>query len=215
MDKIVGVMPIKLNNERLPGKNTKLLGEKPLIQYVLSTLLESQKLNKIYVFCSNEVIKESITDGVEFLKRPAFLDLPTSNFTQIFEEFIKLVKADVYVYAHATAPFITTDTLNQCIDAVISGQYDSAFTATKIQDFLWQDGKPLNFKKDNLPRSQDLQPIYRETSGIYVFKKEVFEKTHSRIGERPFIKEVGFREAVDINTIQDFELAELIIQEKR
>ena len=120
------------------------------------------------------------------------------------------VSADIYVYAHATAPFIKPETTQECVDKVLSGKYDSAFCAVKIQDFLWCNGKPLNFDATNLPRSQDLAPIYRETSGVYVFKKEVFLNFHRRIGEKPFIKEVGFKEAVDINNPEDFKLAELL-----
>ena len=131
---------------------------------------------------------------VTFLKRSPELDLPTSNFTQIFTAFSNEVDADVYVYVHATAPFISQETIKQCVEAVRSGEYDSAFCATKIQDFLWKDGEPLNFDAANIPRSQDLEPIYRETSGFYAFTKEVFKRTHRRIGLHPFIKEVTFVE---------------------
>ena len=44
MPKIVAVMPIKMNNERLPGKNTKILGDKPLLRYELDTLLKIKEL---------------------------------------------------------------------------------------------------------------------------------------------------------------------------
>jgi len=121
------------------------------------------------------------------------------------------IDADIYVYAHATAPYIELDTAKECIEAVLSAQYDSAFCAVKIQDFLWQDGQPLNFDASNVPRSQDLPIIYRETSGIYVFTKEVFKKYKRRIGIHPFIKEVTFREAIDINEPEDFKLAEMFL----
>lgn len=209
--KIVGIMPIKLNNERLPGKNTKLLGDKPLLQYELISLLKTNMLDSINVYCSDESVCEYLPDGVTFIKRPDFLDLPTSNFSQIFENFISVVDADIYVYAHATAPFITVDTMKQCIEAVESGEYDSAFCAVKIQDFLWENGEPLNFDASNVPRSQDLNPIYRETSGVYVFRKEVFEKYHRRIGTKPYVKEVSFKEAVDINNPEDFDLAQALL----
>lgn len=209
--KIVAIMPIKLNNERLPGKNTKLLGDKPLIQYELDGLRKTQLLDEIYVYCSDESIVPFISEGAEFLKRPDFLDLPTSNFTQIFECFMKEVDADIYVYAHATAPFISCETMKECINAVISGKYDSAFCATKIQDFLWQNGEPLNFEAENIPRSQDLIPIFRETSGVYVFTKEVFMDMKRRIGRKPYIKEVSFKEAVDINNPEDFEMARCLL----
>ena len=107
--------------------------------------------------------------------------LPCYNECLTIEKVIERYKkalpdADIYVYAHATAPYITVQTMQQCIEAVQSGKYDSAFCAVKIQDYLWQDGEPLNFDAANVPRSQDLKPIYRETSGVYVFTKEVFEK---------------------------------------
>ena len=53
------------------------------------------------------------------------------------------------------------------------------------------------------------QVIYRETSGIYVFTKEVFQKYKRRVGKHPFIKEVTFKESIDINEPEDFELAEM------
>lgn len=209
--KIIAIMPIKLNNERLPGKNTMLLGGKPLLQYELDNLKEINLIDSINVFCSNEKIIEFLPDGINFVKRPEFLDLSTSNFTQIFEIFMKEHDADVYVYAHATAPYISVQTMKECIDAVVSGKFDSAFCAVKIQDYLWKNGAPLNFDASNIPRSQDIEPIYRETSGIYVFTKEVFEKYHRRIGVNPFVKEVSYKEAVDINNPEDFELAEALL----
>lgn len=213
MGKIVSIIPIKMNNERFPGKNTKLLCGKPLIHYVQENLLSEDRIHERYVFCSNDEIQQYLLPGIQYLKRPSYLDEPASNFTQIFAEFMQLVPADIYVYAHATAPFIKRSTTQECIDQVLSGKFDSAFCATKIQDFLWQDGKPLNFNAANLPRSQDLNPIYRETSGVYVFRKDVFLSCHRRIGLNPFIKEVTFREAVDINTQEDFTLAEILAEQ--
>lgn len=209
--KIVGVMPIKLQNERLPGKNTKILGDKPLLQHALDNLVKTNKCDSINVFCSNEEVIKYLPKEVNFLKREDYLDLPTSNFTQIFDSFISKVDADVYVFMHATAPFVSVETMNECIDAVVSGKYDSSFCAVVIQDFLWMDNKPLNFDASNLPRSQDLKPIYRETSGIYVFTKEVYQKLRRRIGENPFIKVVSYKEAVDINNPEDFDLAEALV----
>ena len=189
------------------------MGNVPLIEYIQRSLLEVEFINERYVFCSNEEIKNFLLSGTIFLKRNEKLDLPISNFTQIFESFIELIQADIYVYAHATAPFVKAETVRECVKRVLSGEYDSAFCAVKIQDYLWQNGKPLNFNANNLPRSQDLEIIYRETSGVYVFTREVFEKYHRRIGDRPFIKEVNFIEAIDINEGEDFNLAETMLKQ--
>lgn len=208
---IRGIMPIKLKNERLPGKNIRLLGEKPLLQYQLDNLKETRLVDSITVYCSSSEVVHFLPEGIEFLKRPKELDRPTSNFNQIMDSFIKKVYGDIYVYIHATAPFVTVDTMCECIEAVKSGKYDSAFCASVIQDYLWQDGKPLNFDARNIPRSQDLKPIYRETSGIYVFTKKLYDSLHRRIGNNPYIKKVTYKEAVDINNPEDFMLAESLI----
>ena len=209
--RIIAIMPIKLHNERCPGKNTRILGTKPLLQWELDSLKATGLCESINVFCSSNDVVPYIPEGVNFVKRPEYLDLPTSNFTQIFESFMAEYDADIYVYAHATAPYITVETMRQCIEAVKSGSYDSAFCAVKLQDYLWQDGEPLNFDASNLPRTQDLKPIYQETSGVYAFTKDVFLKYHRRIGKKPFIKEVSFKESVDIDNPEDFDLAEALV----
>ena len=208
---IAGFMPIKLHNERCPGKNTRLLGNKPLLQYELDNLKATGLCDSISVFCSNEAVIPYLPEGVTFVKRPEYLDLPTSNFTQFTEVFTEKQDADIYVMAHATAPFISIETMTELIEAVKSGNYDSAFCAQKIQTFLWQENKPLNFDPSNLPRTQDLKPIYQETSGVYVFRKEVFQKFRRRIGQKPYIKVVSFKEAIDIDEEEDFSIAEAML----
>lgn len=209
--KIVAIMPIKLNNERLPGKNVKMLGDKPLIQYALSNLEQVKELDEIYVFCSDPAIKKYLTPKVKFLQRPKYLDEPNSNFTQIFEEFMVQVDADIYLYAHATAPYVTPVTIRKVIWNVTDGGYDSSFTAEKIQDFLWMDKEPLNFDAANIPRSQDISPIYRETSGVYAYTKEVFQKYHRRVGVNSCPVSVSKKEEIDINYPSDFTMAELFL----
>ena len=209
--KIVAIMPIKLKNERCPGKNIRLLGSKPLLQYELDSLKQTKMCDSINVYCSNEEIISYLPNGINFIKRPEKLDLPTSNFTQIFDEFMTNIDADIYVYAHATAPFVTVQTMKKCIESVAYGDYDSAFCAVKLQDYLWQDGIPLNFDASNIPRTQDLKPIYQETSGVYDFTKNVFLKYRRRIGINPYIAELNFKEAIDIDTPEDFELAEVMV----
>lgn len=209
--KIVAIMPIKLKNERCPGKNTRMLGQKPLLQYELDGLLETGLCDNICVYCSDESVIPYLPCGVDFIRRPKELDLPTSNFSQIFRCFSSQMDAEIYVYAHATAPFISVGTMIQCIESVKSGKYDSAFCAVRLQDYLWKNGEPLNFDATNLPRTQDLEPIYQETSGVYVFTKDVFAKYGRRIGVNPFIKEVSFKESIDIDEPKDFELAEAMV----
>ncbi|MCD8107328.1 MAG: hypothetical protein LUE20_05130 [Oscillospiraceae bacterium] len=64
--KTVAIVPMKLNNRRLPRKNTKCFTNgKPLCYYILSTLLAVDDVDEVYVYCSNPDIQEFIPDGVK------------------------------------------------------------------------------------------------------------------------------------------------------
>ena len=53
--KTVAIVPMKLNNRRLPQKNTKsFTNGKPLCHYILSTLLTVEGVDEVYVYCSQD-----------------------------------------------------------------------------------------------------------------------------------------------------------------
>ena len=209
--KVVAFVPIKMNNERTPGKNTKCFDDgTPLIQCILKSLKKVPEIDEIYVYCSNDKIKDYLIDGVKYLKRSETLDTPETTSQDIIDSFIKEVDADIYVLSHATSPFVKEDKFSICINKVINEDYDSAFTAEKLQNLLWSENKPLNFNAENIPRTQDLTPIYNEVSAAYVFKKETFKNLHRRIGLNPYICEVSAVEATDIDYPEDFEIANVL-----
>ena len=211
MMKTVAIVPMKLNNRRLPQKNTKAFTNgKPLCYYILSTLLSIDEVDEVYVYCSNPDIIEFIPDGVKYLRRSELLDQDTTSMTEVLTCFTKDVSADIYVMTHTTAPFISAESIKKGLNAVKCGVFDSAFAAKKLQDFLWRDGVPFNYELTNIPRTQDLPALYEETSGFYIYKYEVMANLHRRIGEKPFIVEVGEIESVDIDEPEDFMIADAI-----
>ncbi len=214
--KTVAMVPIKLNSERVKEKNLRPFCDgKPLIRFILETLLQCRSVDEVYVYCSSERIADYLPQGVHFLQRPAFLDANTANCNDIIREFIKQVDADCYVVSHATAPFTRSESIDRCVDAVIGPEaWDSAFTVEKIQTFLWTAVKPINFDPNHFPRTQDLDPIYKETSGAFAFTREVFEKYGRRVGIRPYLVEVDPEESCDIDTEYDMTVAQALYQYK-
>lgn len=215
--KLVAFIPIKLNNERIPGKNIKPFSDgTPLLHFIQESLMQLKEkglLDEVYCFCSDERVQEYLLRGVKFLKRPEWLNMDTAIVNDLIREFIKAVDADYYVMAHATAPFIKTESIERCIDAVVNfDEYDSAFTVERIQTFIWENEKPVNFDLNQIPRTQDLRPIYMETSGVYVFSHEVAERYGRRVGIRPCLIEVEGKECIDIDTKYDMEIAQAIYQ---
>lgn len=212
--KTVAMIPIKLNNQRVPGKNIKCFFDgTPLMELIQRVCLQSQIIDETYIYCSDERIKSYLIPGIKYLKRPKWLDGDTANCNDIIREFMKEIDADIYVNTHATAPFSKTESIDACVDKVKSGKYDSAFCAVPIRSFVWENGRPLNFDPDKFPRTQDLPLMYSEADEAYVFSKETFKKYNRRVGINPYIHEIDEIEAMDIDYPIDFEIADAIYKE--
>ena len=208
--KVVSFIPIKLNNQRLPGKNLLPLNGKPTCKYIFETINAVDTINEKYVYCSDEAIKEYMPSGLTFLKRDKYLDGFQVKGMEIIDRFVKDVDADIYVLTHVTQPFTRSSSIKAALDKVISGEYDSAFSAVELQDYMWMHGRPLNYNMKDIPRSQDLEPIYMETGAFFVFRKEVFTELGQRIGIKPYIHVIDQFEAVDIDTAEDYEFAKVV-----
>lgn len=212
--KIVSFIPIKLNNQRLPGKNTMSLNGRPTCDYIFETISELDVIDEKYVYCSDESIIPYISkyekNGLTFLKRDTYLDGYEVKGLEIIKFFIRDVDADIYVLTHVTQPFVKSESIKKALEKVISGKYDSAFSAVALQDYMWMNGKPLNYDRKDIIRTQDLEPIYMETGAFFIFRKEVFTEMGQRIGNNPYIYEIDQFEAVDIDTAEDFEFAKAV-----
>lgn len=210
--KVVAFVPIRLNSKRVVGKNLKMLGGKPLMCYILDTLANIKKIDEVYVYCSQESIKEYLPEGVKFLKRPEYLDRDETLGKEIYEEFTKTIDADIYILAHTTSPFMKQETLENALDKIVNDGYDSAFSCEKIQTFTWYDGKPLNYDLKEIPRTQTIEPIYVETSAFFMFKRDIWKVHKQRIGFKPYMAQVDKIEGVDIDWPEDFDFAEKILE---
>jgi CMP-N-acetylneuraminic acid synthetase len=208
--KIVAFIPIKLNNERLPGKNLKAFDNgKPLITYILETVLKVKKINDIYVYCSSDEICNYLPSGIKFKERNTSLDSAKTTGNNMIKAFKNDVSADIYIKLHATSPFTAVESIERGINAIINDGYDCAFPVTRNTDFLWLNGIP-NYNTSNIPRTQDLNPFYIETTAFYIYRSNIINDFDSRIGKNPFLIEVSKIEAIDINEPVDFEIANAI-----
>lgn len=209
--KIAAVVPIKLNNRRLPNKNIKpFTNGKPLCSYVLRTLRQISQIDEIFVYCSDPAICAYLPDYARFLRRSDSLDLDSTTMNEVLKCFADEVRADIYVMTHVTAPFIKPESMQKGIEAVLKKDYDSAFAVKKIQDFMWQDDRPMNYELDNIPRTQDLKPVWLETSGFYIYEQQVINQMGKRVGNKPFLVEVDKIESIDIDEKIDFEIADAV-----
>lgn len=205
--KTIAFVPIKLNSQRLPHKNILPIGEHPLCWHIVNSLINVRSIDEVHVYCSDEAIKQYLPEKAIFTKRPRSLDGDMVKGFEIYRKFIDEVEADVYVLAHTTSPFIKASSIENALNHIISGENDSAFSAERIQTFAWYRGKPINYDLNDVPRTQDMEPVWIETSAFFMFKKEIFTVHGRRIGFNPYIQEVSGIEAIDIDEKKDYDMA--------
>ena len=168
-------------------------------------------IDDVVVFASEPSICGYIKDGIKYryIERPSFLDTQEAKVQDLIREFLKLCDADIIAMFHITSPFLRGETILECLQKVKSGGYNSAFTAFRVDRRCWFKGMPLNFSISDKP-DQYIVPVIVEHS-LYVFRREVFETTGQRISSNPFIKYIDHFEGHDIDTPEDFRIAELIV----
>lgn len=205
--KVVAFVPIKLNSKRLPHKNILPIAGHPLCWHLCNSLVQTKGIDEVYVYCSDKEITHFLPKGVKYKQREKWLDGDLVKGFDIYHSFINEVDADIYVLAHTTSPFIRRESVENALSHILSGENDSAFSAEKIQTFAWYKGKTINYDLNDVPRTQDMEPLWVETSAFYMFKKEIFTVYNRRIGYNPYIQEVHGIEAVDIDEKKDYDMA--------
>ena len=212
--RIVGFIPFRLKTDKIPNQNIKELGGIPLVNYTVRVLNTVALIDDVYLFGSEDRICEYVLDGLKyhFLERNKHLDRADATTQDIIREFLENVDADIIALLHIASPFLKSETITECIEKVKSGKFDSAFTAYEISKFCWFQGEPLNYSLGvPTPRTQDLESVVVEQASLYVFRTEEFKKTGRRISKNNYIRFIDHFEGHDIDSVKNFEVAELIV----
>lgn len=208
------ITTIRLNSKRIPRKSIKPLNGIPLLNYALSTMSKVSEIDRIIIYAHDNLrmfIKPSLRGRITFIERPFYLDSDVATFNLIATNWMEYIESENVVFFTVTSPFVKPETVTEMIQTVESKAYDSAFLAMEIKNFCWFDDKSLNYKLDNVSKTQELKPIIEETSSLYIFSKPMFKTTGRRIGYKPYIKIVDRIEGLDIDYPVDFEMAEAIV----
>ena len=219
--KITAFLPMKAHSERVPAKNIKNFCGKPLYHAVLSTLLQSEYIDKVIINTDSDVIKE---DALKNFERVVIIDRPEEiqgdfiSMNDIIAYDLKQTAGEHFLQTHSTNPLLQSSTINLAIETYFKNlnQFDSLFSVTRLQTRLyWKDGSPVNHNPDKLIRTQDLPPVYEENSNFYIFSKKSFaDAGQSRIGLKPQMFEISKLEAVDIDEPEDWEIAEVLYKRR-
>ncbi len=213
--RIVALLPMKHTSERVPGKNYRDFHGLPLFKHVLRTLQSCVSISEIVIDTDSEVISSLATGEkkVRVVRRPEHLLGGHVPMNAIIEHDIKLVEADYYFQTHSTNPLLRSSTISTFISRFLAAQdqHDTAFTVTERKQRFWTHlARAVNHDPAVLLNTQDLQGLMEENSCGYLFSAETFLRKHNRIGDRPMLFSIDPIESVDIDTEQDFLIAQAI-----
>lgn len=214
--KIVALLPMKANSQRVKGKNFRVFYGKPLFRWILDALLSAKEIDQIvintdarHILAENGLVE---TDRIVIRDRKPEICGDHVSMNLVLADDVANIPADIYLMTHTTNPLMSADTIRKAIaafkEAKAAGRADSLFTVDKVQTrFYRADCSPVNHDPDNLIPTQDLEPWFEENSNLYIFTANSFAKTNARIGKRPMMYESPYFESVDIDTPADWDFA--------
>lgn len=225
--RVIALLPMKANSERVKGKNFRDFCGKPLFRWILDTLLEVDEIDQVVIntdarqiLADNGLVE---TDRIVIRDRKPEICGDFVSMNLVLADDVANVAADVYLMTHTTNPLMSADTVRSALKSFIAasaqGTADSLFTVDKVQTrFYRSDCSAVNHDPDNLIRTQDLEPWFEENSNLYVFTRDSFAKTKARIGKQPMMYEGPQFESIDIDEPQDWDFAVVaarFLQERR
>tara|TARA_Y100001970_G_scaffold2704_1_gene3167 strand:+ start:19148 stop:20296 length:1149 start_codon:yes stop_codon:yes gene_type:complete len=217
--KIIGMIPARLGSTRVKNKNLRMINDKPLIQYIIDSALQSEYLNQIYINSEADIFNEiAKTNNINFYKRDQKLSTDSATNDDFAIDFINNIDCDILVQLLPTSPFLSYREIDNFIKNMIEMKYDTQISVSNIKIESIYNNSPINFdQKKKTPPSQLLEPIKAYACGIMGWKVENFKNNinkygaayHGGDGNIGFFDLKGFS-TIDIDNEEDFLLAEAI-----
>ena len=221
-------MPARAGSKRLPNKNSMLLKDKPLIQWTIEAALASKLIDRVLVStdCTELAsLSEQLGAWVPFL-RPETLATDTSTTVDVVKHCLSFVaeqglKYDYLMLLQPTSPLRDTDDIDNAITTLYERKGDAIVSVCQcehppqwtmaLDDTLKMDDFVSKMVKNN-KRSQDLPSYYRLNGAIYLVDIQRFLQESSLfLSSNSFAFEMSQLHSIDIDTLIDFKLAEVLI----
>jgi len=218
--KVVALVPMRHNSERVPGKNYRPFAGCPLYHHIISNLLACPLITEVVIDTDSRRIMEDASQHfpqVRLIERPEHLRDGTIPMNDVLLYDVTQTDSVYYLQTHSTNPLRCTETISKAIETFLySEDHDSLFGVTRLQTRLYDaKGSPINHDPDILLRTQEMQPVYEENSTLYIFSRETLEVRKNRIGWCPIMFEVNRDEATDIDEESDFIFAEFLFKQRQ
>jgi CMP-N,N'-diacetyllegionaminic acid synthase len=227
MTEILYVTLARGGSRGVPGKHTRILGGKPVIEW---TIHEVQKCTHKgdYAVSSDEpeILYLAKRNGVIAIKRPKNLALDNTPTLPALQHAISVMEEakgkhyDYVIEVRATSPFKTSEDIDACVDLLIETGVESVIGVTPLEDnhpcrakWLDEDGYLRDFVAEPVSgRRQDCIPkAYIRNGTVYALRTPIT----ALFGHA---KSIGYvmpeERGVNIDTEMDWKMCKLMIAER-
>lgn len=221
---ILVVIPARGGSKGIPRKNLRLLDNKPLISYSIAVAKASQYVDDVVVTTDDSqiaLISEKFGASVvrrseELSSDDALLD-PVIHDAMIQKEKLAFDEYDIIVTLQPTSPLIKTETLDRAIEKFADFGVDSVISVVDDRHLSWgYDETNQRYFPNYIERvnRDDLRKSFKETGAILATRR-TFVNENSRLGSNVDVVEVSREESVNIETYEDWWLAENYVKKKK
>jgi N-acylneuraminate cytidylyltransferase len=214
---IKALIPVRSGSQRVANKNIRPFANSSILETKIRQLQRIQGLDGIVVNSNdNEMLQLAQSLGVETVKRDEYYATSSVSINEVYQNIAENLCCDTVLFADATNPLILDETISDILQKwrELDEIYDSIATVHSVKEFMWFEGKALNYDPDNKPRSQDLPNIQALNYAVHILPRDLMLKKRDIIGYRPKFVEISEIEATDIDTPLDFAYAEFIFKNK-
>ena len=214
------IIPARGGSKRIPKKNIKLFHGKPLIAYSIENAKKAEIFDTIVVSTdSEEIAKTAKQYGAEVQIRPAHLANDTAGIGEVVEHVLSEYKGYEYMcMLLATAPLLDYKYLIKAYEALKNSDAVYAISVVEFEYPIFRAFEIINnrikmfWPQNYFKRSQDLPKAYRDAGAFSFTALNRKPKSNIVFSEDALPIILPKYMGVDIDTIEDFEMAELIYE---
>jgi pseudaminic acid cytidylyltransferase len=220
--KTVAIITARRHSKRIPGKNIRPFLGKPIIAYSIEAALSAGIFDEVMVSTDGEdiaTIAKHYGAEVPFFRSHKNADDHATTSDVLLEVLDKYKEAgrdfQLACCLYPTAPFVTAEKLKTAMEHLQNSKADTVVPVTRFGFPIWRsfgmkDGKLVyNWPEFAATRSQDLPASYQDAGQFYFFRTEPFLASGKLITDNTLGLEIDESEVQDIDTEQDWKLAEL------
>ena len=217
--RLKAIIPVRKGSVRVKNKNTRLFCKKNILIYKIEQLKRVPQIEEIIVNSDCEYMLSIASNlNVKPVKRDKYYASSDVPINEVWKNIAENINSDIVLYANATSPLVKDESIIESINIYNSlNLYDkkeSLNSVTDVKEFLWMNGKPVNYRQEAQPKSQDLPLVFHPNFAINIISRNLMIRNNTIISnnfEPYFLDKI---ESIDIDDEEDFMIAEMLYEKK-